>query len=273
MAIIKELKKTIRFFIPYGIYMIFVRNKGVFKKTTHKISKFYSNKTENFGINLIDKNEECVVLANGPSLKKTFASKKIYEFIKKRKKFCVNAFVFSDEFFKLKPEYICFADLVFWSHKLRAKIQKFVDGIYNKLLAIDWQVIIFMPKYAENWNFIIDLPKRNQNIKIIYINTATSLHKKENLARFIEYKENQATPLIHNVALLAIYLSINIGFKNVYLFGLDHSWHENITVRNDNVVCIVDKHFYDKKSPGLIPIHASYDVSGNTLATMEEIFR
>ena len=73
MAIIKELKKTIRFFIPYGIYRKFDEHRGFLKEIIYKTCKFYRNKTENFGVNLMDKNEECVVLASGPSLKKTFA--------------------------------------------------------------------------------------------------------------------------------------------------------------------------------------------------------
>ena len=63
MAIIKELKKTIRFFIPYGIYRKFDKHRGFLKEIIYKTCKVYRNKTENFGVNLMDKNEECVVLA------------------------------------------------------------------------------------------------------------------------------------------------------------------------------------------------------------------
>ena len=87
MAIIKELKKTIRFFIPYGIYRKFDEHRGFLKEIIYKTCKFYRNKTENFGVNLMDKNEECVVLASGPSLKETFTNKKTYKFIKNRKNF------------------------------------------------------------------------------------------------------------------------------------------------------------------------------------------
>ena len=268
MAIIKELKKTIRFFIPYGIYRKFDEHRGFLKEIIYKTCKFYRNKTENFGVNLMDKNEECVVLASGPSLKETFANKKTYKFIKNKKKFCAGTFVFSKEFYNLKPEYICYMDPAFWSRKLSPKIQKKCNDIYSKLLLVDWQIIIFLPKYAEKWNFVIDLPNNNQNIKIIYINTAESLYKKRSLASLIDYKRNKATPIMQTVAFATIYLPINIGFKNIYLFGLDHSWHENITVRDDNILCIVDKHFYDKKQPKLIPIYTD-GTQSNTITIAE----
>ncbi|RZJ63326.1 MAG: hypothetical protein EOO47_28675 [Flavobacterium sp.] len=37
-----------------------------------------------------------------------------------------------------------------------------------------------------------------------------------------------------------------MGFKETYLLGADHTWHENLVVNNDNVLCIKDVHYYDR---------------------------
>jgi hypothetical protein len=120
-----------------------------------------------------------------------------------------------------------------------------------------------MSNEAKNHNFITDLPLVNKNVDIKYINTSISnynenkFNKKFNKLKFIEYKFNKASPVKFNVSLIAIYLSINIGFSKVYLFGLDHSWHKKISVNNDNIIFVEYDNFY-KKKPELIPYYKDH---------------
>jgi hypothetical protein len=43
-------------------------------------------------------------------------------------------------------------------------------------------------------------------------------------------------------------ISINLGYKNIYLFGADHSWLKDIHVDENNLVLLTQKHFYNEKS-------------------------
>lgn len=242
MAFLKELKKAVYFFVPVGIDRLIHKQKA--KKIEKKQQKNYSNEIERFNIN-VEEGEQCVILGNGPSLKDSLTGETL-KFIKERKKFCVNESALSDEFLELKPEYLVFMDPYYWSPKTAEPCLSRYKKIAEILSNIDWEITLFLPNYAKDWNFFIEVPSKNKNVQIVYVNTNMSMSD-ENESRFLEYKQNLSMPRVQNVLVACIYLAINAGFKNSYIFGADHSWHETIQVREDNVVCLKDKHFYDKK--------------------------
>lgn len=227
-----------------------------------------SNFVQNFGIK-IESNQDCVILGNGPSLKDTLNSGDL-DFIKQKKKFCVNEAVHSEYFQLLKPDYLVFMDSFYWTKDVAEPHRSSYLKINEFLSTIDWEMKIFMPKHAQNWNFFKDVPEKNKNVEIIYIETNTSSIQNENV-KFLEYKQNLAMPRVQNVLVACLYLAINIGFKNVYVFGADHSWHETIYINYENMLCLKDKHFYDEKQ---IEEHkpAYKNPEGTELWTMAEFF-
>jgi hypothetical protein len=54
-------------------------------------------------------------------------------------------------------------------------------------------------------------------------------------------------PRPHNVLIPTIYLAINLGFKKIFLFGADHSWHEEIKVDNKNLMTVNHQHFFENQ--------------------------
>jgi hypothetical protein len=52
-------------------------------------------------------------------------------------------------------------------------------------------------------------------------------------------------PQCQNVLAASLFLSINRGYKEIYLFGADHSWHQQISVANNNKIMLNDQHFYN----------------------------
>ena len=204
--------------------------------------------------------QDCVVLCNGPSLKKEFDNSKFIDLVKNKVKICVNRFCHSKEFISLKPEFLCFADPAYWIESV-AEIKKSNKITYKKLLSVNWDITIIMPKYAEDSNFIIDLPK-NKFIKIKYINTSLSKYKiNREYLRFIDFAKNKSSPELQTVAILAIYFSINISSKNVFLFGCDHSWHKDLVVKSDNTLIDKNNHFYDLNEDSQAPLDRNIDVS------------
>jgi hypothetical protein len=84
------------------------------------------------------------------------------------------------------------------------------------------------------------------------------------------YKYQIGIPHAQNVLVAAIYLGIEIGFKKIYLMGADHSWHEELIVSKDNIVCFKPKRFSDKEEASLVPF-LMHDKSTRA-AKMHEIF-
>lgn len=199
---------------------------------------------DNFSIK-IQNNDECVIIGNGPSLKDSLTGETL-EFIKQRPKFCVNEAVISDEFLQLKPEFVVFMDPYYWSKDTTDPYLSMYKQVAEVLSNVDWKIKIFISKAAREWNFFIDVPKKNPNVEIIYVSTRISKIKDEKY-RFKEYRQNIAMPRVQNVLVACMYFAINAGFKKIYLFGADHSWHESIHIREDNVLCYKDLHFYDKE--------------------------
>lgn len=187
--------------------------------------------------------EDCVILGNGPCLKRDFELNK--DFIAERKKICVNLFAFSDEYSLVKPDYYVLAAPEFWmKYAIDFHIQqrsKLADDILGKT---NWPLKMLLPFTSKNSDFINKI-KSNKNISIIYYNT-TPIEGLRSIINFL-FKSNLGMPRPHNVLIPSIYLAINLGFKKVFIFGADHSWHEEIKVDENNLMTVNHQHFYEKK--------------------------
>jgi hypothetical protein len=260
----KNLKKVVFNCLPHWFYA----NGENFYGKIVKLIKKDRNYTENFTIE-VSEGDNCVILGNGPSLKDSLAGSS-YEFIKNNKKICVNDAMLYDGFSDLKPEILVFMDPVYWAKVLVEPVCSNIKKCAAIMLNIDWHVKMFLPLEAKKWNHFIELPSKNKNIEIIYVNIDVSPKSDEEL-RFLDYKENKAMPLVQNVLVACIYIAINAGFKNIYLFGADHSWHETLYVSDDNIPSIIDKHFFDKEEQvTYIPIYQ--DSEGKIPFTMAKLF-
>jgi hypothetical protein len=78
-------------------------------------------------------------------------------------------------------------------------------------------------------------------------------------------------PRCVNVLINAIFLAINMGYKEIFLVGADHSWHEDIFVGTDNQVFRKGVYFYSDDNPSFIP--AFKGPEENKKFKMHELFR
>lgn len=53
-------------------------------------------------------------------------------------------------------------------------------------------------------------------------------------------------PPPQNVLIAAIMLALNMRYKNIFIIGADHSWHESLVLKEGNKMEIEDSHFYDR---------------------------
>lgn len=179
----------------------------------------------------------CVVLGNGPSLNTSLKNHK--DFFKKHSLFCVNSFSMSDEYVELKPQYYVILDYSFW--KSDGKI--ILDTLEAIKTKTTWPIKLLVPQMSAGSKRFEELSKANPNIQLHYFNYTVFKGFPEISHWF--FSKNLAMPQSQNVLVATIFLAINCNFKEVYLVGADHTWHENLHLDENNLLSLRHIHFYD----------------------------
>ncbi len=191
------------------------------------------------------KKEEVVVLANGPSLSSCLDSADFIERIEECDTVCVNYFVNTEYFDKVKPNYYVIAAPEIWIEEMyyenKAKGFVFYEDLVKK---VDWELILLIPFSAKKYKFWQDILADNKMIKISYYNNA-SFNGSEKLINYVIAKK-LGMPKLHNVLGPSILNMMWNGYKKIYLTGVDHSWLPLVSVTDDNVALVGQPHFYDK---------------------------
>jgi len=215
-------------------YAYFLLIKGSFKPTIKKNRSL----TE----------KSCLIIGNGPSIAITLAQ--ITSDFPDNDIFVVNNFAESDWYKKIKPTYYVFADPMYWIKFNSPAGKKELEILIKIKEATDWRLTILIPFSAlKAFKLIFDdcphIILRYFND--IILNTGTTLD-------YLLYQQSLACPAIQNVMVQSIYLALNIGYKEINLVGADHSWTKEIRVNDENIVCLIDNHFYDQdQMPRLQP--------------------
>jgi hypothetical protein len=194
------------------------------------------------------KGTDCVVLGNGPSLKKTILEYK--EVLVKMPLLCVNNFATSPEFHELKPCYYVILDPGFFIQKQRPDIVATFNELKNNT---NWHVDLFVPYLYRKDVDIQALQKANSFVKLSFFNY--TVVKGFDFIAFKLFRNNLAMPQFYNVLGASAFLGINMGYKNVWLVGADHSWFKDIYVNEDNHLTRKDHHFYDTNEPPFITVN------------------
>lgn len=179
------------------------------------------------------------ILGNGPSLK-------LVSNVVDSDYCCVNHSLMSELFFRIKPKYFVTVDPMFFS-KYFLKEEEYI----HRLLNIDWNLIWFVP-YA-NYSFAKSLVKSNKNITVKWHPSGINLSMKISSIRDVLFKYGMAAPPAQNVLVAAIYDLLMDGYKQIELYGVEHSWLNLLSVDKENRVCLKDVHFYDNKEVQLKP--------------------
>ena len=68
------------------------------------------------------------------------------------------------------------------------------------------------------------------------------------------------------IANVAIYVVLIEGYKEIELYGADHTMFLELTVNDKNELCSLDSHFYEDGKPKMRPLR-------NCLVTEDKVFR
>ena len=123
------------------------------------------------------------------------------------------------------------------------KERKTLENIVN---LTTWNMYLVVPMYARKACTFSEIVERNQNIKICYIN----LFDFRGFSWLRDYfREKQlVTFACYNVLSASLCAAIYFGFKQIYILGADHNYHQTLRVTDDNYVVRPDPHFYDTKA-------------------------
>jgi hypothetical protein len=187
---------------------------------------------------------ECNILANGPSLNESV--NKHRDHILSRTNFAVNFFAISSLYSQIKPSYYVMVAPEFWIETSPTQRKEEMRQNLFKILAeqTNWGMNLFIPFEASKSKLIQKLLGNHEFIKIFYFNVTPV--EGFRFFRNILFRCKLGMPRPYNVLIPSIYLALTMGFKRVYLFGADHSWHEEIKIDDTNEVTVNHQHFYDK---------------------------
>ncbi|POY39114.1 hypothetical protein C3K47_01050 [Solitalea longa] len=217
-----------------------------------------------FNVQLPSKtNDRCSILGNGPSLQ--FSLENNLEFIQCTELICVNNFAHSPYFIKLTPKNYALLDPYFFLFDGNEYNREDVSQTMKAFAEVNWDMYLFMPQHARKSNFLNQLIKSNTFLHPVYFNY-TVTRGFEKIIHWL-FKQNLGMPQCQNILAASICLSINRGFKEIYLFGADHSWHEQLQLTDQNDLTIKDLHFYDA-NPNHMPTHKLVDVKSKKKTTM-----
>lgn len=189
------------------------------------------------------------ILGNGPSLNKVINDSEFFN-TRNNVHFCVvNNCALSPLFEQLKPEHYVLADPLFFN---RQSSNEQVESLMKKLLLVDWEINLYIPfKY---YKLIKNEMVSNNKIKILPFHTnKLNNNTRQKRTKFWLYKNGLSCPRIQNVIIGCIYCMVNSGYKDIQLYGVEHSWTNSLIVNDNNQVCLKDSHYYDTKENNLEP--------------------
>lgn len=187
----------------------------------------------------------CVVLGNGPSLKDMLLHPDLLSYFESVQVFCVNNFAEDNYYSMVKPTYYVICDPDYWkedaTEDANKKRQNLFDCIANKT---NWNMTLFIPDEAITSKvFQNNAILKNNKIKINTFNLL-GCNFLSSFSLF-SFRYNLAMPHAQNVLIAALYLSLQMSYREIILLGADHSWHEDIRVDGQNRVCYINRHFND----------------------------
>jgi hypothetical protein len=198
------------------------------------------------------KSDSVIILANGPSFSKTYEDHK--DFLKDKETLCVNYFPVSPLFEEIKPRFSIISGPDVWQENISDEVTQRFTVLFEALAQkTTWEMTFFIPCEARNWKKWQNILSTNKNISIYYYNN-TPIEGWQ-WFQHLTFNLKMGMPRPQNIIIPSIYNLIQLKYKTIYLWGVDHSWLKEITVTDDNVPLICQKHFYDEGQSKPLPMH------------------
>lgn len=193
------------------------------------------------------KDKTAYILCNGPSLKNEI--NEILESLMNgnNEYFVVNNFAISDYFFQVRPKNYCIADRVYFWKETDAIIYRVFLVLNEK---VDWKMNLYVPHYECE-----AIKKKIFNSNIVVIPLSSLRYEGFSKWKFASYKSGYAVPFFVNISIMAMYVALNQGCRDVRLYGMDHTFLRQVAVNDENCLCSFDEHFYGNELRIIPPLN------------------
>ena len=183
----------------------------------------------------------CAILGNGPSL--TESLRDHTDFLHQCELVAVNGFSLSTVYASLKPQNYVLLDPAFFQYApggVRDDVGRMLDAI---LTQTTWPMNLYVPWLGRNSWLIQQIRATNQQITPVFFNY--TIVRGFRWFRHGLFRAGLGMPQCENVLAAALFLMLGRSFETIYLFGADHSWHEQLRLADTNQLSIRQPHFYD----------------------------
>lgn len=225
-AVYHFLKNSVSF-LAFLVYML--------------IHEDFKNYIKKAGRNSKKHADSLAVLGNGPSLAKVLETWERNEDITDSDVAVVNFFCDDERFEKIRPEYYVLSDPMFFDTQcpLFEKGSAVFDVLNKK---VTWEMYLYVPYHSLK---LIDYQKFLHNENIIVIPFHRRLYEGFERFRFSFYKRGLGSGEYGTVVLNAEFIALNLQYKTMYMYGIDHTFFDGIEVSEKNELCTVSSHFYE----------------------------
>ena len=181
-----------------------------------------------------------------------------------------NFFALSEYFVKLKPKYYVIADPLFEDE---INSNDSVIKLINVIKEVRWPLTFFLPQEYYKKGKFVELITSNQYIHVcLFCSTRSEGFQS---LKFYSLEKNFSVPTMQNVLVAALYLAINLHFREIRVYGADFSWTKSLVVLEDNKFGIVDSHFYDsnKTEQNIFPLYTQFNNLHEYLYALARMFQ
>ena len=190
------------------------------------------------------------VLGNGPSLRDELPRLIARREWERTDMMAVNFFALGDEFTIVRPQYYVLSDPQFFR---RAGRSERVENLYRALgECVNWPMTLYVQYYnPERFDYRAAVGA-NPNIRIVPFHTLVFRGLRS--VEFWCYRHGLGSGNFGTVVQNGEFIGLLLGYRQIDLYGVDHTLLDGLTVDDRNRLCRTQSHYYDSAPAAPEPI-------------------
>lgn len=190
------------------------------------------------------------VLGNGPSLRDELPRLIARREWERTDMMAVNFFALGDEFTVVRPQYYVLSDPQFFR---RAGRSERVENLYRALgERVNWPMTLYVQYYnPERFDYRAAVGD-NPNIRIVPFHTLVFRGLRS--VEFWCYRHGLGSGNFGTVVQNGEFIGLLLGYRQIDLYGVDHTLLDGLTVDDRNRLCRTQSHYYDSAPAAPEPI-------------------
>lgn len=218
---------------------------------TMAVKEDFRNHVAQAGAQEMNPSRRLAILGNGPSL-----TEQLPRLIERKEwqqadMMAVNFFALSDEFVQVKPKYYVISDPMFFRKAGRSER---VEALYKALSEkVTWPLTLYVQYYnPEHFDYKTAIAA-NQMIRIVRFHSIV-FHGFRSV-EFWLYRRGIGSGNFGTVVQNGEFIGILLGYKQIELYGVDHTLLDGLCVDDENRLCRTQSHYYDTTPQASKPIY------------------